>query len=154
MVGEERELGHAALSEQATEDHLAMARGSGPKERPDMGDDLLVLLRQALDILLKLIQLNLICGSLRSQVGAMAVAKAFLGLGSPMVGGGLFRPGESWEGGGEEVRLGGLDGSQVLDGIRVEAERWSERVGRVGGRGRVVGHGAVKVCESKRGVRV
>lgn len=48
--------------------------------------------------LLELIKLNLIRGSLGSQVGSMTVAEPFLSLGCSVVCRGLFRPGEGGKG--------------------------------------------------------
>lgn len=51
MVGEEGELGHTALSEKSAENELTMASWSAAKQRPNVGDDLLVLLWEACDVL-------------------------------------------------------------------------------------------------------
>lgn len=52
MVGEERELGHTTLGQEAAEDELAMACWCRSEEGPDVRDNLLVLVRQSFDILI------------------------------------------------------------------------------------------------------
>lgn len=52
MVGEERELGHTTLRQEAAEDELAMACRCRTEEGPDVRDNLLILVRQSFDILI------------------------------------------------------------------------------------------------------
>lgn len=52
VIGEEGELGYTALSQEAAEDKLAMARWGRAEEGPDMRDNLLILSREQLDVLL------------------------------------------------------------------------------------------------------
>lgn len=97
MVGEEGELGHTTLGQEAAEDKLAMTCWCRAEEGPDVRDNLLILVRQSFDILLELIKLNLVSGSFGSQVGTMSVTESLLSLCSSVVSGRLFRPREGWE---------------------------------------------------------
>lgn len=52
MVGEEGELGHTTLGQEAAEDKLAMTCWCRAEEGPDVRDNLLILVRQSFDILI------------------------------------------------------------------------------------------------------
>lgn len=52
MVGEEGELGHTTLGQEAAEDELAMACWCRAEEGPDVRYNLLILVRQSFDILI------------------------------------------------------------------------------------------------------
>jgi hypothetical protein len=52
VIGEEGELGHTTLGQEAAEDELTMACWRRAEEGPDVGDNLLILVRQAFDVLI------------------------------------------------------------------------------------------------------